>query len=276
MNVAELVARHARDQKHPSLAIVVRASAQAFASSLTGGPPVRSWEEHGPEESGTFTLVEVIASGQEEEQIAELSAVLGDTDVALLLFEPHPQMMPVGVVTATLSRHRLTVLDACGTSQRSGRTALAVSRDPERHQRAYLTGTVIPDDEPSRLRQRNEWVLEGLQLRSGVLLLERRLEGQAAELLQAREERRRLDQQLTEAKDLSTRLTVLEGELSSTQDALTASKRSLAASERSLAVVRRQLVVRPSRIRKAARFLAENPKQGSVRIVRAVVRRLRR
>ena len=83
---------------------------------------------------------------------------------------------------------------------------------------------------------------------------------------------------------------MLEAQLSSTQDALTANERSLAAtqrsmgatqrsleaSERKLAVARGQMVVRPSRIRKASGLLAENPRQGSVRIVRAIVRRWRR
>lgn len=238
MNIAEMVARHAVDERRPSAAIVVRPSAEAFASVLTGGPVVLSWDEHAPEEPGTRTVVEVIAPGKEMEQIAELSALLGDTDVAILLFSPQPEALPVGVVTDTLSRHGLTVLDGCGTGYRSGRTTLAVSRDSERRQRVYLTGTPIPDDEPGRLRQRNEWVVEGLQMRSSMQVLERRLEGQAAELSQARTERRLLEQELTQAGELSARLSVLEGEL--------------------------------------AAVPAEDPAKGSGRIVRAIGRRWRR
>ena len=269
MNIAEMVARHADDVRRPSVAIVVRPSAEAFASALTGGPVVRSWDEHASEEPGTRTVVEVIARGKETEQIAELSAVLGDTDVAILLFSPPPEALPVGVVTDVLSRHGLTVLDGCGTSYRSARTTLAVSRDAERRQRVYLTGTPIPDDEAARLRQRNEWVVEGLQLRSSVQVLERRLEGQAAELSQARTEHRLLEQELTEARELPARLSVLEGELAAAQEAL-------AAGERSSVVPRPDLANHPSRIRKAARFLAEDPVKGSGRIVRAIGRRWRR
>ena len=277
MNIAEMVARHAGDERRPSVAIVLRPSAEAFASALTGGPVVRSWDEHALEEPGTRTVVEVISPGKEMEQIAELSAVLGDTDVAILLFSPPPEALPVGVVTDTLCRHRLTVLDGCGTGYRSGRTTFAVSRDSERRQRAYLIGTPIPDDESSRLRQRNEWIIEGLQLRSSVQVFERRLEGQVAELLQARKERRRLEQELTEVSELSARLSVLGDELSATQDALAASERALAASERSLVMSRREMANHPSRIiRKAVHLLAEDPMKGFGCIMRAIGRRWRR
>lgn len=268
MKVAELVTRHAGDDRRPSVAIVVRPSAQGLALVLAGGPVVRSWDERNPDEPGAQTQVEVIAPGQEDEQISELAAVLGDTDVAVLLFRSPPEMLPVGVVTDTLCRHRLTVLDAAGAGHRLGRTALVVSRDPERRQRAYLTGTQIPDDEAARLRQRNEWVIEGLALRSSVQVLERRLEGQAAELSQAREERRTLDQELTDARELSDRLAVVERERLAAQDALAASERR-----------RRQARVaaaRSSRIREAFRLLAEDPKEGSRRIARAIARRWRR
>jgi len=269
MNIAEMVSRHADDERRPSAAIVLRPSAEALASTLTGGPVVRSWDEHVPEEPGTRTVVEVIAPGKEREQIAELSALLGDTDVAIMLFSRPPEALPVGVVTDTLCRHRLTVLDGCGTGYRSGRTTFAVSRDSERRQRAYLIGTPIPDDESSRLRQRNEWIIEGLQLRSSVAVFERRLEGQKAELLQARKECRRLEQELTEDSELSARLSVLRGELSATQDVL-------AAIERSQLVAGRDMANHPSMIRKAAHLLAEDPVKGLGRIVRAIGRRWRR
>jgi hypothetical protein len=262
VNVAELVARHARDERRPSGAIVLRPSADELAGGLTGGPVVRSWDQHVPDEPGTCTVVEVIATGKEGEQIADLAAVLGDTDVALLLFKLPPEALHVGVVTDTLTRQGLTVLEACGTTHRSGRTAIVVSRDAERPQRAYLSGTPIPDDEASRLRQRNEWVIEGLQLRSSIQVLERRVEGQAAELLQSRSERRLVDQELTEARDLTAKLGVAE--------------RERAAAQTALALARRELAARPSRIRKAALLLADDPVQGSRRIVRAIGRRLRR
>jgi len=239
MKISEMVARHAGDERRPSAVIVLRPSAEDLASTLTGGPVVRSWDDDAPEEPGTRTVVEVIAPGNEVEQIAGLSAALGDTDVALLLFGPPPEMLPVGVVTDALSRHRLTVLDACGTEYRSGRTTLVVSRDSERPQRAYLTGTPIPDDEPGRLRQRNEWIIEGMQLRAGLHLLERRLGGQTAELSQAREERRRLELELTEGRDLSARLNVLRGELSAAQDALSASRHPFAVGSIVRAIARR-------------------------------------
>lgn len=261
MNVAEMVARHALDERRPSVAIVLRPSADALATSLSGGPLVRSWDEHTLGEPGTCTVVEVIQPGREEEQIAELSAVLTTADVALLLFTPPPELLPLGIVTDALTRHRLTVLDACGTTQRTGRTVVAVSRDAERHQRAYLTGTPIPDDEPSRLRRANEWLLEGLQLRSGVLLLERRLEGQSAELSQGRQERRRLDQELTEANERSA---LLSRQRTAVQNALAARGPSLA------------MRVRRSKLLKAVRLLVGDPKDGSLRIVRAIARRWHR
>lgn len=259
MHIAELVARHACDERRPSVAIVVRPSAEALAKLLPGGPVVQSWDERIPDEPGARTLVEVIAPGSETEQIAELSGVLGETDVALLLFNPPPELLPVGVVTDALTRHGLTVLDTCGTIHRLGRTAVAVSRDSERLQRVYLTGTPIPDDEAGRLRQRNEWAMEGLQLRSSQRLLERRLQGQADELLAARAERRTLDQKIT----------VMEGEQAAAQEAL-------AASQRSLVAARQEIAVRPSRIRKAVRLLAEDPRQGSRRIAGGIARRWRR
>lgn len=258
MHIAELVARHARDERRPSVAIVVRPSADALVKALPGGPAVWSWDERMAGEPGARTLVEVIASGHEKDQIADLSDVLGETDVAVLLFSQPPHLLPVGVVTDTLTRHRLTVLDGCGTTDRLGRTVLAVSRDAERLQRVHLTGTLIPDDESGRLRQRTEWAVEGLQLRSSVQFLERRIEGQTAELLQAREERRMLDQQLS----------AMEGARSAAQDALAVSQRSLAAAGRETAV-------RPPRIRKAVRLLAEDPKQGARRIAHGIVRRWR-
>lgn len=259
MHIAELVARHACDERRPSVAIVVRPSAEVLAKVLPGGPVVQSWDERSPEESGARTLVEIIAPGTETEQIADLSAVLGETDVALLLLKPPPELIPVGVVTDALTGHGLTVLDACGTIHRLGRTLVAVSRDSERRQRAYLTGTPIPDDEAGRLRQRNEWVVEGLQLRSLGQLLERRIKGQADELSLAREERLGLDQALN----------VMEAERSAAQEAL-------AVSQRSLVAARREIAVRPSRIRRAARLLAEDPRKGSRRIARAIARRWRR
>lgn len=264
MKIAELVTRHAADDRRPSVAIVVRPSAEALTPALTGGPVVRSWDERIPEEPGARTLVEVIAPGQEDEQIADLSDVLGDTDVAILVFRPPPEMLPVGVVTDTLSRHRLTVLDAAGTGHRLGRTALAVSRDPERPLWAYLTGTRIPDDEAARLRQRNEWVVEGLQLRSSIQVLEQRLGGAAAELSQAREEHRMVDQELTDARNLSARLAVLERELSAARNALVASQGS------------RTAAARLSTIRKAVRLLVRGPREGYRRITRAIARRRRR
>lgn len=259
MHIAELVARHACDERRPSVAIVVRLSAEALAKVLPGGPVVQSWDERVMQEPGARTLVEVIEPGQESEQIADLSAALGETDVALLLFKPPPELLAVGVVTDVLTRHGLTVLDACGTIHRLGRTMVVVSRDSERRQRVYLTGTPIPDDGAGRLRQRNEWVIEGLQLRSSRQLLERRLTGQAEELLLAREERRVLDQALS----------AMEGERSAAREAL-------AVSQRSLAAARREIAVRPSRIRKAVRLLAEDPGKGSRRIAAGISRRWRR
>jgi hypothetical protein len=259
MHIAELVARHACDERRPSVAIVVRPSAEALAKVLPGGPVVQSWDERIPDEPGTRTLVEVVAPGSETGQIADLSAVLGETDVALLLFKPPPELLAVGVVTDVLTRHGLTILDACGTIHRLGRTAIVVSRDGERRQRVYLTGTPVPEDEAGRLRQRNEWAVEGLQLRSSRALLERRLEGQAQELLLAREEHRLLDQKIS----------VMEGEQAAAQEAL-------AASQRSLVAARQEIAVRPSRVRKAVRLLAEDPRAGSGRIARGIARRWRR
>jgi hypothetical protein len=264
MKVAEMVARHATDERRPSVAVVVRPSAEALAPALTGGPVVHSWDERSAEEPGARTLVEIIASGQEDEQVAELTDVLGDLDVAILLFRPPPEMLPVGVVTDALSRHRLTVLDAGGTIHRLGRTMLAVSRDPERRQRAYLSGIRVPDSEAARLRQGNEWAIEGLQLRASIQVLEHRLEGQEAELLQAREEHRVLEQELTDSRGLSARLSVMDRELTAARDALAAGERSLAAAER------------PCRIRKAVRVLVEDPREGFRRTTRAIARRWRR
>jgi len=259
MHIAEVVARHACDERRPSVAIVVRPSAEALAKVLPGGLVVQSWDERIPGEPGTRTLVEVITPGRETEQIADLSAVMGETDVALLLLKPPPELIPVGVVTDVLTRNGLTVLDACGTIHRQGRTVVAVSRDSERRQRVYLTGTPIPDDEAGRLRQRNEWAVEGLQLRSLGQVFERRIKGQADELSLAREERLVLDQALS----------VLEAERSAAQEAL-------AESQRLLVAARREIAVRPSRIRKAAKLLAEDPRKGSRRIARGIARRWRR
>jgi len=285
MVLAEFVARHVSDDRRPSTAIVVRSSADLTALGLTGAP-VHTWDEHLPEEAQSRTVVEVLEPGQEEEQVAALAAVLTDTEVAILLFSQPPELLPVGVVAGTLSRHHLTVLDASGTSHRLGRTTLAVSRDAERRQRAYLTGNEIPDNDASRLRQRNEWLVEGLQARARLQLLERRLAGQDAELALARQEHRELEQELMESGELSARLKVEQEELSTTRDALAAtesalatSEKALAASERSLVVARRATAVRPSTpsaIRKAAHLLAEDPVKGSGRVVRAVARRLRR
>jgi hypothetical protein len=259
MHIAEVVARHACDERRPSVAIVVRPSAEALAKVLPGGPVVQSWDERIPEEPGTRTFVEVITPGREAEQIAGLSAVMGETDVALLLLKPPPELIPVGVVTDVLTRSRLTVLDACGTIHRQGRTVVAVSRDAERRQRVYLTGTPIPDDEAGRLRQRNEWAVEGLQLRSLGHVLERRIKGQADELSLAREERLVLDKALS----------VMEAERSAAQEAL-------AVSQRSLVAARQEIAARPSRIRKAVRLLAEDPGKGSRRIAAGIARRWRR
>jgi hypothetical protein len=259
MHIAEVVARHACDERRPSVAIVVRPSAEALAKVLPGGPVVQSWDERIPEEPGARTLVEIITPGRETEQITDLSAVMGETDVALLLVKPPPELIPVGVLTDVLTRSGLTVLDACGTIHRQGRTVVAVSRDAERRQRVYLTGTPIPDDEAGRLRQRNEWAVEGLQLRSLGQQLERRLKGQSEELSLAREERRVLDQALSD----------MERERSAAQEAL-------AVSQRALVAARQEIAVRPSRIRKAARLLAEDPAKGSRRIAAGIARRWRR
>lgn len=281
MRLSELVTRHAGDERRPSTVIVARPSAQEIRSILHG-VPVRSWDEQTSEETGARTLLEVVTPGEEEQEVDALSALLGDTDVAILLFSEPPETLPVGVVTDTLTRHRLTVLDAGGSGHRSARTAVVVSRDPQRRQRAYLTGTPIPDDEAGRLRQLNEWVVEGLQLRSRVQLLERRLEGQDAELSQARKERRLREQEPTEATDLASRLRILGADLTATQEALAASEQEYAVSQKSLVASERSLVahrekeVRPARIRKAVRLLSVNPVKGSGRIVRALARSWRR
>jgi hypothetical protein len=275
------VTRHAGDERRPSTVIVARPSAAEIVSILRG-VPVRSWDEQTSGETGTRTLLEVVAPGEEEQEVAALSELLGDTDVAILLFSEPPEMLPVGVVTDTLTRHRLTVLEAVGSSHRSARTAVVASRDPQRRQRAYLTGAPIPDDEAGRLRHLNEWVVEGLQLRSRVQLLERRLQGQDAELSQARKERRLLEQEPTEATDLASRLRILGEDLTATQEALAASELECAVSQKSLVASERSLVehrannVRPAKIRKAARLLRVNPVKGSGRIVRAVARSWRR
>ena len=269
MSVADMVARHGFDQRRPSEAVVLRPSADALATSLTGGPVVHTWEEHLSQKPGTCTVVEAIAPGHEQEQIADLAAVLGDTDVALLLFRRPPEKLPVGVVTDTLCGHRLNVLDACATSNRFGRTVLAVSRDADRQVRGHPGGTPLADDEPSRLRQRNEWVIEGLALRSSVHLLRRRLDGQAAELSQARRERRQLDQELSAAQDA----------LGASQRSLAASERRLGAGEGSSAAAGRDNATRLSgiegirgirRIRRAGRLLARGTATGSRRIGAAV------
>jgi len=241
MRLSELVTRHAGDERRPSTVIVARPSAAEIVSILHG-VNVRSWDEQPSGETGTRTLLEVVAPGEEEQEVAVLSDLLGETDVAILLFREPPEMLPVGVVTDSLTRHRLTVLEAGGSTHR----------------------------------------VEGLQLRSQVQLLERRLQGQDAELSQARKERRLLEQEPTEATDLASRLRILGDDLTATQEALAASEQDFAVSQKSLVASERSLVahrekkVRPARIRKAARLLSVNPVKGSGRIVRAVARRWRR
>jgi hypothetical protein len=282
MSVADMVARHGSDPRRPSEVVVLRPSADALATLLTGGPVVRTWDEHLSDEHlidehlgqehATRTVVEAIAPGHEQEQIADLAAALGDTDVALLLFRRPPERLPVGVVTESLCGHGLNVLDGCATTDRFGRTVLAVSRDADRQVRAHPCGIPLADDEPGRLRQRNEGFIEGLALRSDVQLLRRRLEGQAAELSHVRRECGHLDQ-----------------ELSAAQDALRASSRSQAADERLLgagegssAPAGRGQATPASEIRgirwtrRAGRLVARGANAGSRRLARAIARLRRR
>jgi hypothetical protein len=208
----------------------------------------------GPDDEGAGrVLLEYVPAGDEASCVERRAGGLGPHDVLVLAMRARPEDLPVGPIVQAACASGLRVIRAEGLRHAQGaQTVVVLTSDRDEPQRSYLLRQDLPLSETTRLRQANEWAVEGLQLRA---LASRR--GDALEVARA------------EVRALRTE-----------RDRLGADRQRLEAQVQSLNQANRLLRAeadrRPARmLRKAARLLREDPVDGARRLARAAARRAR-
>ncbi|HEU5143732.1 MAG TPA: hypothetical protein VFT81_01040 [Dermatophilaceae bacterium] len=199
-------------------------------------------------------LLEFVPAGDEASCVERRAGSLGPHDVLVLAMRVRPEGLPVGPLVQAVCASGLRVVRAEGVRHAQGaQTVLVLTSDRDEPQRSYLLGQDLPESEATRLRQANEWAVEGLQLRALVSRREAALGTASAEADALRAERGRLEADRRQ----------LEKQVQS----LTRANRLL----------RAEVDRRPARrLRKAARMLREDPVDGARRLARAAADRARR
>jgi hypothetical protein len=254
MTIDELVAGYRRGpagerrvQFYPAAEDLARRVADAVAVEATAG------EESSDERDGRV-LLEFAPAGDEASCIEHRAGGLGPHDLLVLAIRVRPEALPVGPIVQTSCSAGLRVVRAEGLRHAQGaQTVVVLTRSRDEPQRSYLLGQDLPESEATRLRQANEWAIEGLQLRALASRQEADRETASAEARTLRVERDRLE---SARKHLEAKV-----------QSLTELNRSLRAeADRSPARV----------LRKAARILRDDPVGGTRRLARAAGRRLGR
>ena len=248
MSIIEVVGRYASgaDGARP---VVVLPGAEAFAGGLAS-------PGEGSGAQGRV-LVELAQRGDEAAAVERVAADLGEHDVLVLALQSLPELLPAGPLVQAICTRGLRVVQAEGLLTRHARSVLVLTADPAVPQRSYLLGEDLPDSAATRLRQANEWAVEGLALRAVSARSGAALDGARQEAAVLRVER----------DELERRLSVETKRLQGQVDSLTAKNKQLrAVADRSV----------KRKVRKAAGLLRDDPVGGSKRLARAAARRLGR
>jgi hypothetical protein len=205
-------------------------------------------------EGGGRVLLDFVPAGDEAACVARRAGDLGPHDVLVLAMRARPDELSVGPLVQAACASGLRVVRAEGMRHAQGaQTVMALTSDSDEPQRSYLLGQELPESTATRLRQANEWAVEGLQLRALAARREAALGAASADADALRAERARLE--------------AAREQLDAEVQSLTRANRELrAAAERTPA----------RRLRNAARMLREDPVKGVRRLVSAAVRRARR
>jgi hypothetical protein len=251
MSLIEVVTRYSegRDGLRP---VVVLADAEALAGSLA----TPDTDASGRRADGRV-VVDLAAEGDEAAVVERVAPSLQEHDVLVLVLTSPPETIPAGPFVQTICAHGLRVVQTEGLPKRHARTVVVLTGDRSVPQRSYLLGEDLPDSDATRLRQANEWAVEGLQLRALSARSEAALAGAREELAGLRAERDTLKAKLAaESKRLQEQAV------------------SLAAATKQLRTDNERRVSR--RVRRAAKLLRDDPVGGSKRLARAAGRRLGR
>jgi hypothetical protein len=251
MSVDEVVTRYAGS---PSGArpVVFLPGAEGVGGRLSGASPMETAAE-----APSRVVVDLAQRGEEAAGVERLAGHLGGRDVGVLVLVSAPELVPAGPVVAALGGAGLRVVQAEGMVSREGRTVLAFTADPSVPQVSYLLGHAVPEGDAARLRQANEWAVEGLQLRALAATTADQLAGAREEAAVLRVERDALE----------TRLAAERARLQAEVDTLARANRALRA---------QRDMTTGAKVKKAVRILMEDPLGGAKRLARAAARRLRR
>lgn len=252
MSLIEVVGRYSEGSAG-ARPVVVLDGAEAFAGALAtpeGG-------ESGGSDGGGRVVVELAQRGDEAAAVDRVAPSLGEHDVLVLALQSLPEQLPAGPLVQAITSQGLRVVQSEGLLTRHARSVLVLTKDRGLPQRSYLLGEDLPDSEATRLRQANEWAVEGLQLRAVAAKSGAALDGAREEVAVLRVERDALERKLAaETKRLQSQVS-----------SLTATNKQLrAAAERRVS----------RRVRRAAGLLRDDPMGGSKRLARAAARRLGR
>jgi hypothetical protein len=248
MSIAEVLARYA-DSASGDRQLRYLPPAAPVAGSLPGAAAL---EPDAADVEGGAVVVDLAQSGAEAAAIGALGALLGERGVGVLILASTPESMAVGPVLQAATQAALRVVQAEGLASRHGRTILVLTRDPAIPQRSYLLGEPLPDAPATRLRQANEWAVEGLQLRALSGVTQTQLSGAREEARLLRVERDELAAAwAAERKRLNARI----AELTEAPGALRSGMQHL---------------------KKAASLMSSDTVGGSRRIAKAAARRARR
>lgn len=252
MVIDELVQRYARDEVRPSGAVVVCDAAQALLPALAGLDAV-AWSEDVLDGSTVATLVDLAGAPELATLVGRTAGRLRDHDVAVLLLDAPVDALPVGALVADVTAAGLRVLEVRSLQDRLARTILVVSRDPERAHQTHLLASGLHDDDRLRLREHNEWAVEGVQLRARVEVLERRAGALTAQVHALTEQAAALREDNDRLRPLADQLPPLKQEQARTASelaravALAESRRPSALASRTVGAARRRL----GRVRRA-------------------------
>lgn len=192
-------------------------------------------------------LVDAWFGGWEAARLDALTQRLGEHDVALVLLRTPASELPVGPLLASVAAAGLRVVRAQTITAGAARVVVVLTRDPSVPVRTHLLGTVVLDTDAARARMTAEWLVEGLQLRAGLVAASARADQLAVHLAEQRAEGERL------------------GERVRTAEAALAKARP----ERGLTGVR-------SDASRALKVIRQHPVNGFGRVARAARRRLRK
>ncbi|PKW27220.1 hypothetical protein [Phycicoccus duodecadis] len=197
--------------------------------------------------SAPALLVDAWFGGWEAARVDALAQRLGEHDVSLVLLRTPASELPVGPLLASVAAAGLRVVRAQTVTAGAARVVVVLTRDPSVPVRTHLLGTVVLDTDAARARMTAEWLVEGLQLRAGLVAASARAEQLAADLAEQR----------AEGKRLAERVRTAESALAK------------ARAERGLAGVR-------SDATKTLKVIRQDPANGVGRVARAARRRLRK